>query len=56
MEYPFLMEQIKEMPTAFSEKLHNNIKYIGADPVAYELPIARVVKTKLEEDFNIKFS
>jgi hypothetical protein len=56
MEYPFLMEQIKEMPTAVIEKLHNTIKYIGADPVAYELPIARVVKTKLEEDFNIKFS
>ncbi|RGM11273.1 hypothetical protein DXC34_14095 [Bacteroides stercoris] len=56
MEYPFLMEQIKEMPTAIIEKLHNTIKYIGADPVAYELPIARVVKTKLEEDFNIKFS
>lgn len=56
MEYPFLMEQIKEMPTAVIEKLHNTIKYIGADPVAYELPIARVVKTKLEKDFNIKFS
>ena len=56
MEYPFLMEQIKEMPTSVIEKLHNTIKYIGADPVAYELPIARVVKTKLEEDFNIKFS
>ena len=56
MEYPFLMEQIKEMPTAIIEKLHNTIKYIGADPVAYELPVARVVKTKLEEDFNIKFS
>lgn len=56
MEYPFLMEQIKEMPTAVIEKLHNTIKYIGADPLAYELPIARVVKTKLEEDFNIKFS
>ena len=56
MEDPFLMEQIKEMPTAVIEKLHNTIKYIGADPVAYELPIARVVKTKLEEDFNIKFS
>ena len=56
MEYPFLMEQIKEMPTAVIEKLHNTIKYIGADPIAYELPIARVVKTKLEEDFNIKFS
>lgn len=56
MEYPFLMEQIKEMPTAVIEKLHNTIKYIGTDPVAYELPIARVVKTKLEEDFNIKFS
>lgn len=56
MEYPFLMEQIKEKPTAIIEKLHNTIKYIGADPVAYELPIARVVKTKLEEDFNIKFS
>lgn len=56
MEYPFLMEQIKEMPTAIIEKLHNTIKYIGADPVAYELPIAKVVKTKLEEDFNIKFS
>lgn len=56
MEYPFLLEQIKEMPTAVIEKLHNTIKYIGADPIAYELPIARVVKTKLEEDFNIKFS
>lgn len=28
MEYPFLMEQIKEMPTAVIEKLHNTIKYI----------------------------
>lgn len=55
MEYPFLMEQIKEMPTAVIEKLHNAIKYIGTDPVAYELPIARVVKTKLEEDFDIQF-
>lgn len=55
MEYPFLMEQIKELPTDIIEKIHNTIKYIGADPVAYELPIARVVKTKLEEDFNIQF-
>ena len=55
MEYPFLMEQIKEMPTAVIEKLHNAIKYIGTDPVAYELHIARVVKTKLEEDFDIQF-
>lgn len=43
------------MPTAVIEKLHNVIKYIGTDPVAYELPIARVVKTKLEEDFDIQF-
>ena len=55
MEYPFIMEQIKERPGDLIENIHNAIKYISVDPIVYELPITRVVKTKLEELFNIHF-